>query len=93
MANTAQAPPPRRRPPPMPALRRGPDRPSLPCLRRQPGLVPVALAQTADGPVTTFVAKRRHRLRLIFGVLYGRKAVISGPIVRTASPSIEGVAL
>src|SRR5262249_55169083 len=33
MADSTQAPPPRRRPLPMPALRRSPDRPSLPDLR------------------------------------------------------------
>jgi hypothetical protein len=35
----------------------------------EPGLVPVALAQTADGPVTTFAAEKRHRFMLAFGVL------------------------
>ena len=35
----------------------------------EPGLVPVALTQTADGPVTTFAAEKRHRFMLAFGVL------------------------
>jgi hypothetical protein len=35
----------------------------------EPGLVPVALTQTADGPVTTFAAERRHKFMLAFGVL------------------------
>jgi hypothetical protein len=35
----------------------------------EPGLVPVAVTQTADGPVTTFAAEKRHRFMLIFGVL------------------------
>lgn len=34
-----------------------------------PGLVPVAQTQTPDGPMTTFVAEKRHRFMLIFGVL------------------------
>jgi hypothetical protein len=35
----------------------------------EPGLVPVALTQTPDGPVTTFAAEKRHKFMLIFGVL------------------------
>lgn len=35
----------------------------------EPGLVPVALTQTAEGPVTTFAAERRHRFMLAFGLL------------------------
>ncbi len=35
----------------------------------EPGLVPVALTQAADGPVTTFAAEKRHRFMLAFGVL------------------------
>ena len=35
----------------------------------EPGLVPVAVTQTADGPVTTFAAEKRHRFMLAFGVL------------------------
>jgi hypothetical protein len=35
----------------------------------EPGLVPVALTQTADGPVATFAAEKRHRFMLAFGVL------------------------
>jgi len=35
----------------------------------EPGLVPVALTQTPDGPVTTFAAEKRHRFMLAFGVL------------------------
>jgi hypothetical protein len=35
----------------------------------EPGLVPVALTQTADGPVTTFAAEKRHKFMLAFGVL------------------------
>lgn len=35
----------------------------------EPGLVPVALTQTADGAVTTFAAEKRHRFMLAFGVL------------------------
>lgn len=35
----------------------------------EPGLVPVALTQTSDGPVTTFAAEKRHRFMLIFGLL------------------------
>src|SRR5579864_2204107 len=35
----------------------------------EPGLVPVALTQTADGPVTTFAAEKRHRFMLAFGIL------------------------
>jgi hypothetical protein len=35
----------------------------------EPGLVPVALTQTADGPVTTFAAEKRHKFMLIFGLL------------------------
>src|ERR1035438_3735656 len=35
----------------------------------EPGLVPVALTQTADGSVTTFAAEKRHKFILAFGVL------------------------
>jgi hypothetical protein len=35
----------------------------------QPGLVPIAQTQTADGPVTTFAAEKRHRFMLAFGGL------------------------
>jgi hypothetical protein len=35
----------------------------------EPGLVPVALTQTADGPVTTFAAEKRHKFMLAFGLL------------------------
>jgi hypothetical protein len=35
----------------------------------EPGLVPVAVTQAADGPVTTFAAEKRHRFMLAFGVL------------------------
>jgi hypothetical protein len=35
----------------------------------EPGLVPVALTQTADGPVTSFAAERRHKFMLAFGLL------------------------
>ena len=35
----------------------------------EPGLVPIALTQTADGPVTTFAAEKRHKFVLAFGVL------------------------
>lgn len=35
----------------------------------EPGLVPVAQTQTPDGPMTTFVAEKRHKFMLIFGVL------------------------
>jgi hypothetical protein len=53
----------------MPALRRALTILPCPTCGWQPGLGAVALAQTADGPVTTFVAERRHRLMLTFGVL------------------------
>src|SRR5713101_7239729 len=49
----------------------------------QSGLVPVALARTADGPVITFVAERRHRLMLIFGVL----SYLTGVIILIAGTS------
>jgi hypothetical protein len=49
----------------------------------QPGLVPVALARTPDGPVTTFVAERRHRLMLIFGAL----SCLTGVIILIAGIS------
>ena len=44
---------------------------SPPCVNCgwEPGLVPVALTQTADGPVTTFAAEKRHKFILAFGVL------------------------
>jgi hypothetical protein len=35
----------------------------------EPGLVPVALTKTADGPVTTFAAEKRHKFMLAFGIL------------------------
>lgn len=35
----------------------------------EPGLVPVALTQTPDGPQTTFVAEKRHKFMLIFGLI------------------------
>ncbi len=47
----------------------------------EPGLVPVALTQTADGPVTTFAAEKRHRFMLAFGVLscvFGAMILIGG---------------
>lgn len=44
---------------------------SPPCVNCgwEPGLVPVALTQSADGPVTTFAAEKRHKFILTFGVL------------------------
>jgi hypothetical protein len=44
---------------------------SLPCENCgwEPGLVPVALTQTAEGPVTTFAAEKRHKFMLAFGIL------------------------
>jgi hypothetical protein len=35
----------------------------------EPGLVPVALAQTSDGPVTAFVVEKRHKFMFISGIL------------------------
>jgi hypothetical protein len=43
--------------------------PACPTCGWEPGLVPVALTQTADGPVTTFAAEKRHKFMLAFGVL------------------------
>lgn len=47
----------------------------------EPGLVPVALTQTTDGPVTTFAAEKRHKFMLAFGVLsclFGGMILIGG---------------
>jgi hypothetical protein len=60
----------------------------------EPGLVPVALTQTADGPVTTFAAEKRHRFILIFGVLscaLGVMIVGSGISAGAAGNIVAGI--
>jgi hypothetical protein len=52
----------------------------------EPGLVPVALTQTADGPVTTFAAEKRHRFMLAFSVL----SCLFGPMILIGGISSGG---
>lgn len=85
MATTTQALPVAEAPAPRPCPHCAEALIAVPCptCGWQPGLVPVALAQTADGPVTAFVAERRHRLMLIFGVL----SCLTGVIILIAGIS------
>lgn len=52
----------------------------------EPGLVPIALTQTTDGPVTTFAAEKRHRFMLAFGVL----SCLFGPMILIGGISSGG---
>jgi len=60
----------------------------------EPGLVPVALTQTAEGPVTTFAAEKRHKFMLIFGVLscvLGVMFLIGGISAGAAGNIVAGI--
>ena len=52
----------------------------------EPGLVPIALTQTADGPVTTFAAEKRHKFMLAFGIL----SCLFGPMILIGGISSGG---
>jgi len=60
----------------------------------EPGLVPIALTQTPDGPVTTFAAEKRHRFMLAFGILsclFGVIALIGGISSGAAGSIVAGI--
>jgi hypothetical protein len=71
MTTTTQTPPPAKSPSSRPCPNCAGTLTSPPCANCgwEPGLVPVALSHTADGPVTTFAAEKRHKFILAFGVL------------------------
>jgi hypothetical protein len=60
----------------------------------EPGLVPVALTQTPEGPMTTFAAEKRHKFMFIFGVLsciLGVMFLVGGISAGAAGNVIAGI--
>ncbi len=78
MATTTQTPPAVKAPSSRPCPNCAGTLTALPCENCgwEPGLVPIALTQTADGPVTTFAAEKRHRFMLAFGALSSLLGVV-----------------
>jgi hypothetical protein len=60
----------------------------------EPGQVPVALTETPNGHMTTFVAEKCHKFILIFGVLacaFGVIALASAASGRSAGSVVAGI--
>ena len=64
------------------------------CCGWEPGLVPVAMTQTPDGPLISFVAEKRHKLMLAFGALsciLGVMILVGGISAGAAGNLIAGI--